>query len=230
MTEDQWLKASEPDLLLNWLHEVMGLTGMQTNERNLASPRQCRLFACACCRLIWHWLSESERGYIQVAEAYADGKVKQSSLARVCAKQVSARLPAGVGHYASVAVTWALKLPSATNPDLSSPEILARWAAEYSRRLPIENHAKRQVALLRDIIPNPYRPVKLEPAWLKWNGGVIRKLAESIYDERNYEQLPILADALEDARCTNEDLVKHCRSKGPHVRGCWAVDLLLGKR
>ena len=83
--------------------------------------------------------------------------------------------------------------------------------------------------LLRDIFGNPFRPVAVDPAWLVWHDGIIGKLAQRIYDERAFADLPILADALEEAGCTNAELLAHCRHPGPHARGCWAVDLLLGK-
>jgi hypothetical protein len=87
----------------------------------------------------------------------------------------------------------------------------------------------RQAELLRDLFGNPFRPLNLDPSWLSWRDGTIPKLAEAIYDERAFDRLPILADALEDAGCTNEDILTHCRQPGEHVRGCWVVDLLLGK-
>jgi hypothetical protein len=83
--------------------------------------------------------------------------------------------------------------------------------------------------LLRDIFGNPFRPATLDPAWLRWNDDAIPKLAQAIYDERSFDRLPVLADALEDAGCTDAEILKHCRQPGPHVRGCWVVDLLLGK-
>jgi hypothetical protein len=69
----------------------------------------------------------------------------------------------------------------------------------------------------------------IDSAWLAWRDGTIPKLAQSIYDRRQFADLPILADALEDAGCDNADLLRHCREPGEHVRGCWVVDLLLGK-
>ncbi len=82
---------------------------------------------------------------------------------------------------------------------------------------------------LRDIFGNPFRPVILDSFWLAWNDGAIRKMAHSIYDDRAFDRLPLLADALEDAGCTDADILSHCRTPGEHVRGCWVVDLLLGK-
>ena len=72
-------------------------------------------------------------------------------------------------------------------------------------------------------------PVTIDPAWLRWNGGTVSALACRIYDERAFHDLPVLADALEEAGCTDADLLGHLRGPGPHVRGCWAIDLLLGR-
>jgi hypothetical protein len=79
------------------------------------------------------------------------------------------------------------------------------------------------------VFGNPFRPVALDAAWLAWNAGTVQKMAQAIYDDRAFDQLPILADALEEAGCTVRDILDHCRSGGDHVRGCWVIDLLLGK-
>ncbi len=89
---------------------------------------------------------------------------------------------------------------------------------------------RAQCGLVRDIFGNPFRPVALDPAWLAWNDGTVPKLAQAIYDERAFDRLPLLADALEDAGCTDAEILAHCRGPGPHVRGCWVVDLLLEKK
>jgi biotin carboxyl carrier protein len=91
--------------------------------------------------------------------------------------------------------------------------------------------------LLRCIFGNPFRPqTPLPPAVLAWNDGTVRRLAEGIYEERQLPagtldaaRLAILADALLDAGCDDEELIAHCRNEGPHVRGCWTIDLILGK-
>jgi hypothetical protein len=93
------------------------------------------------------------------------------------------------------------------------------------------------VLLLRDIFGNPFRPSPtLPPAVLAWNDRTIPRLAEAVYEERKMPEgtldparLAILADALLDAGCDDEALLAHLRGPGPHVRGCWAVDLILGK-
>jgi hypothetical protein len=83
-----------------------------------------------------------------------------------------------------------------------------------------------QAALSRDIIGNPFRPITCDPAW---RTSTVLALAQGIYDERAFDRMPILADALQDADCDNAGILDHCRGPGPHVRGCWVVDLLLGK-
>jgi hypothetical protein len=89
--------------------------------------------------------------------------------------------------------------------------------------------ARHNASMRREIFGNPFRPVAIAPAWLAWNDGTVPKLAQTIYDDRRFDLLPILADALEEAGCDHADILTHCRGPGPHVRGCWVVDLLLGK-
>jgi hypothetical protein len=89
---------------------------------------------------------------------------------------------------------------------------------------------RAQADLLRDIFGLlPFRDVAVRPDVLAWNDRVVPRIAQAIYDERRFGDMPILADALLDAGCDDEALIAHCRSAGPHVRGCWAVDRILGK-
>jgi hypothetical protein len=83
--------------------------------------------------------------------------------------------------------------------------------------------------LLRDVFGNPFRQPNVDSAWLAWNGGMVINLARAIYDAGRFTDLPILADALEEAGGGDEAILAHCRGPGPHVRGCWVVDLVLGK-
>ena len=90
---------------------------------------------------------------------------------------------------------------------------------------------------LRDIFGNPFRPVKVERKWLSWQHNTVVKLAQAIYEGRvlpegtlDASRLAVLADALEEAGCTNAEILGHLRSPGSHLLGCWAVDLLMGKK
>lgn len=86
-----------------------------------------------------------------------------------------------------------------------------------------------QTLLLRDIFDSPFHHASLSPALLAWNNSTVVTMAQSIYADRTFDSLPVLADALEEAGCDNQDILSHCRAEGPHVRGCWVVDLILGK-
>src|SRR5262249_11112152 len=84
-------------------------------------------------------------------------------------------------------------------------------------------------SLLRCLFGNPFRPAVLEPGWPRWNDGMIVRRAQAIYDGREFDRLPVLADLLEEAGCRDVQLLGHLRGPGPHGGGCWAVDALLGK-
>jgi hypothetical protein len=106
--------------------------------------------------------------------------------------------------------------------------------ASYSEEEPTEKAA--QASLYRCIFGNPFRPVSLDPAILAWNDAVVVRLAQAAYKERQLPagtldncRLAVLADALEEAGCTDAEALSHLRGPGPHVRGCWVVDLLFGK-
>jgi hypothetical protein len=86
-----------------------------------------------------------------------------------------------------------------------------------------------QCELLRDILGNPFRPVAVADGWLCWNEGCVVKLARAIYQEQAFADLPVLADALEDAGCADERILGHCRSNSAHARGCWLLDQILGR-
>ena len=107
------------------------------------------------------------------------------------------------------------------------------FGAEQVLRLAQVGATKRQRAgwadLVREVFGNPFSAAAIDPAYRSGNGGVALRVARSIYDEGRFSDVGVLADALEDAGCTNEEILTHLRSSGPHVRGCWALDLILGK-
>jgi hypothetical protein len=122
-------------------------------------------------------------------------------------------------------------------PDLGSHMLTSFYAAvAYARGSGTENVAGRaQATVVRDLF-NHFRQVAADPSWLAWNDGTVVKLAQVIYDQRalpsgelDPARLAVLADALEEACCTDADILAHCRGPGPHVRGCWVVDRLLQK-
>lgn len=216
MTENEWLTCDDPRPLLLFL-------------QNKASDRKLRLFAVACCRAIWDLLpSEECREKVEVAEMFADGRVAQYALDRTYKNGY----PIGKGlsidewrkGYASFACFKAAEKNAweAATHSLSD-STHARSYPEHGR------YGLSQVVRIHCIFGNPFRPINKSPAWLAWNDGTVRKVAQSIYEERAFDRMPILVDALEDAGCDNADILNHCRSNSPHVKGCWVVDALLGK-
>jgi hypothetical protein len=114
--------------------------------------------------------------------------------------------------------------------DLACQRIAERISARSNTREYIERRAaeeqKAMADLVRDVFGNPFRPITCSP---EWRTDTILALARQAYETRNFTGMPILADALQEAGCTSAEILDHCRGPGPHVRGCWVVDLLLAK-
>ena len=108
-----------------------------------------------------------------------------------------------------------------------TPLVLASWVLS-PKMSEVDNlmFTSSFIGVFRDIFGNPFRPATLHPAWLT---STVVALARQMYESRDFGAMPILADALQDAGCDNDDILNHCRGPGPHVRGCWVVDLVLGK-
>src|SRR5919201_90559 len=180
MTEPDWLLGSDPDRML-------------AHVAGTASARKLRLFAVACCRRIWHRLAdERSRQAILASEGYADGRVKRRELVESRKQALLVKELNSVttpGEFAAAAV--------------ARPRIVPHWVAQLARtawvtyREAWHAEGRNQAGLLREVLGNPFRPVAVDPAWLAANDGAVRQLAESIYEERAFDRLPILADALE---------------------------------
>jgi hypothetical protein len=187
------------------------------------SRRKMRLFFCACCRLLWDRLTDPRsREAVAVAERFADRQATVAELnqARQAAYAVNANSPIDVDRESA----WPR---TATLPD-SDYTRTAFWLFSIRgdlRLLPRD----QALALYRDIIGNPFRKVPVLKEWLAWNDRTVVKIAQAIYEERAFDRMPILADALEEAGCISADILDHCRQPGEHTRGCWLLDLVLGK-
>jgi hypothetical protein len=117
------------------------------------------------------------------------------------------------------------------DPPFVSNQRSSSLPPDHSGPIPVVGNdyavARRELAdRVRDIFGNPFRPVRVDPSWRTTDAVA---LARGIYAERAFDRLPILADALEDAGCTNAGMLTHCRAPGPHVGGCWVIDLVLAK-
>jgi hypothetical protein len=224
-----------------------------------AAERSLRLLAVACCRRVWSLLADERgRRAVETAEWFAYGLADRDRLAAAATAAKDAYRTARDSLYFSCndgAVTSTFRLRAldaylaavhcaaeTTNADRLAMDCslsLHYAAAAASRGWGPEGRAVRaardaehavQAALLRDVYGNPFRPPAVpDPAWLAWDGGAVPRLARAIYKDQRFGDLPILADTLEEAGCADADLLDHLRGPGPHVRGCWVLDLLLTK-
>jgi hypothetical protein len=222
MTEAEWLACADPGKML----EVV---------RGRLSARKLRLFACACCRRIWELLEKPlSRKAVELAEKHAEGRGWASQLAAVRRELIMEP----TGPYFNIPCSAALRTSERQAFQAASQ---TAWTAAHARawqhsqgkwlhderELIRREEQAAQCVLLRDLVRSPANSEAAAPGR---RSPTAMSLAQSIYEEHAFDRLPILADALEDAGCGNAELVGHLREPGPHVRGCWALDLILGKQ
>jgi hypothetical protein len=217
MNEEEWLKCTDPDRMLDHLYGMVG-------------DRKMRLFACACCRNIWGLLrDEGTQAGVNTAERFAEGLSTDEELA-VAGNAVTA---ASLAARAVQAATNRVAVWSARH----AAECAARSAGQASKKgkkraTAISVERQRQAVFLRCIFRRPFHPISIDPTWLT---PTVLSLAQAAHDNRNLPsgtldnaRLGVLADALEDAGAIGA-ILEHLRSEGPHVCGCFALDLVLGK-
>lgn len=217
MTEAEWLACTDPWEMLTYLDA--------TNER------KARLVLAACCRVHYNGVA-SARLYpaLDAAERHADGRLAASTLSKYKRELGQIRTVGPKARRVSrMNARWARNLFILAATPLGSsgwqpiPQaieagiIIGDFSPLLTSSLP---------PILRDIFGNPFHPVTFSP---EWRTDTAVTLARQMYDSRDFGAMPILADALQDAGCENEDILSHCRCEGPHVRGCWVVDLVLDK-
>ena len=229
MTEQEYLAISDPLFLLEFYRR--------------ASERKLRLFGVACCRRMWELLTDKRcQQAVTAAEQFAEGLISQEAFEEARWKAVDAYsaysqqgtpttphlLAQEAAADAACSVCWADFHPTeeeeAYGAARATCQCLRRAVAHMAGDAAQETSA--QVALLRCIFRSHFRPVAMDTAWLT---TTVKHLGTAIYTDRTFDRLPSLAVALEDAGCTNADILNHCRQPGEHVRGCWALDLVLGK-
>ena len=233
MNKKQWLASADPQMMLAHL-------------KGRASDRKLRLFAVACCRRFWPLVSRDDvsRQVVEVAERFADGiaTVKECHLARATAEVLwgpgADRILCAVRELARAAVKSKASGAAldACREAASLAGRVARAAAREANKSDAEADAaercaialerRQQVVPLRCIFGNPFKPVAADPNWLT---STVLLLARGSYEEKAFDRMPILADALQDAGCASDDVLNHLRHDADHVRGCWALDLVLGK-
>jgi hypothetical protein len=193
-----------------------------------ASDRKLRLFAAAGMRVRYgpDLIYPDGLRAVEAGERYADNLASREELRQAAeAASESARYDVSEVFGYQTRECW-LQMVAARVADEFA--VAAAWAV-VSIPADEPNYAEMtaaQATLLRDIFGNPFRPVSCKP---EWRTSAVVRLAQVIYDERRFNDLPILADALEEAGCDNPEVLAHCRGGGEHARGCWPVDLALGK-
>jgi hypothetical protein len=240
MTESEWLTFKSP-----W--------SLHSEFLSILSDRKLRLFGAACLRRVWCLLGEATRLAVEATEDCTDGRICREELIEVwanaeldseeglwigssarsgCPCCFDSELQGGRDEHdimlryareaekepawtAAVAVFHALELVAwKAEADARTAAVVQEWRAQY--------------LLWCDVFDAPRSPLKIDPAWRVWKDGTLRRLARSIYERRDFDHLPVLADALEDAGCSDAGMLLHCRSGGEHARGCWVVDRILG--
>jgi hypothetical protein len=207
------------------------------------TERKQRLFAVACCRRVEDFLKDSRAlKALAVAERFADGLVgdAERSLARKAAQQaaqVRGVVPAPAAprweRRAASAVYWATARTAweaAWNASEVAVSVPVWRAGGYvSRDVPavVPPELRAQADVLRDLFGNPFRPLPSVGEFR--HSATVLGLAQAIYEDARFADMPVLADALEEAGCIGAEILGHLRGPGPHARGCWVLDLLLAK-
>lgn len=216
MTEAEWLVSEDPWRMLRLL------------EHSTQSERKIRLFNAAICRRFWQYLPPDSQAVLHDSELLADGliaepndKMELCTRANIAVAPFHRLYPANdfpsdeirIQRNAAAAVCYAV-IPG----DLWGA-ISYFWELDPSEKQP---HS----IIIRDVFGNPFHSPVLEPCW---RPPEIITLARTIYDEKAFGRLPELGEALEAAGCRSAEILEHCDGQEPHVRGCWLVDILLGK-
>lgn len=232
MTEKEWLASTDSSQML-WF--------LRTRK---PSDRKGRLLICACCRRVWPYLGKGMWPYnsdhycheaVDTIERYVDGLATEAERDNIYQQLLGfpevdwPRSPLKRGLFPKLendphGSEWEIMVGEATRLTI---EGIAEARPEDERDSVRVQEDVVHANLIRDIFGNPFRPATVSPAW---QTTTIVSLAQAAYDGRTYDRMPILGDALEDAGCDNADVLNHCRQPGEHMRGCWVVDLLLGKK
>ncbi|QJW93756.1 hypothetical protein [Frigoriglobus tundricola] len=236
VTEEEWLQEPPRD--------AWGMWRSKPRRDRRRVDRKELLLIVALFRSVADLLTDPRAlGMAPAVERYADepGEPEAAAALDAAGEQVELAYDAQQPTRAAThAVAAARNLVSATHDSAQIIEMAvgARAAgragherepdwyecAEY--RAAVAAHGLLMGRLIRDVFGNPFRPVVFSPSW---RTGTATALARQMYETRDFSAMPILADALQDAGCDDTDALDHCRGSGPHVRGCWVVDLVLGK-
>jgi hypothetical protein len=245
MDETRWLAAITPVHLLGHTRRELRAT------RTKAGRRKLRLYGCACARRVWPALRPEQQAIIETAERAADGRATQADVERAWGASQQWIIPTVTGLFRTLIGRLLGRSQPVPEPVPELPpqpasiamvlmQVARRqaWAVvQVGRAVAARDldgirgnkpaaEKRIQADLVRCLFGNPFRPITFDP---RWRTSTVVGLARSIYGENAFDRLPILADALEEAGCDDEHLLRHCREAPIHARGCWVVDHVLSK-
>src|SRR5262245_48695364 len=198
-TRRDWDAANSPKTL----REAWSATGRSFNRR------KARLIACGVARIGFDWCRNAQfLDAVEYGEAQADGL----EASRTEAEVMSALVPEGYDYPIS---DWGQVALDCAQCNLA-----------YPAHIVSETYPGVVLGVYRDLLPNPFTRIVWNPDWFT---STVRELAQVMYARREFSAMPILADALQDADCDNEQILNHCRAEKLHARGCWVLDAILGK-
>ena len=216
MTEEVWLACGNPETLIQSLPS-------HATVPSHASVRKGRLLIAACCRRLASLLPTETQALrddlLGTMESRVDDPLPEDWTDVIWGDYDLARSVDGVAGCNELVDCYMMLINTGLAGGLMT-------AAMYAKDNGAQDESAQQTNLVRCIFGNPFRPATLDPSW---RTETVVALARGIYDDRAFDRLPILADALQDAGCDSDDILSHCRDAGPHARGCWVVDLVLGK-
>ncbi len=212
MTDGEWLTSADPRQMLQFLS-------------GKATDRKLRLLGCGCCRRVWPLLPDpANRDLVAAVEDRPDGTADDPAL--WAAIEASSRRER---EWVEDQGYWAVKHLGRSyykvGPLDSAVTVVLTVRQRVGEAGDAAAEGTAQAGLLRCVFGNPFRTVAFDP---RWRSADVLRLARGVYEDRAFDRLPLLADALMDAGCDSEAILAHCRGEGPHVRGCWVVDLVLG--
>jgi hypothetical protein len=234
LAESDWLTCAEPRRMLRHLRQSRGLgcdLRSFIGRRDDLLPRKLRLFVAAACRRVWPWLTNGRaRALVELSERLAE-----APRARLDRQTALAGFDGG-GYPGGQLVTLLRALTSPIGRALGELRCLVGSAAANvtaekkvrpgARAAVMAAEAVAQCGLLRCVIGNPFRAASLEPSC---RTPMAVAIARAACEDGDFGSLPVLGDVLEDAGCTDADILAHCRGPGPHGRGCFVIDWLLRK-
>jgi hypothetical protein len=228
MTGKQWLKSVDPE-------EMGEFYGERFTER------KARLIMLACCQRHPKYLKhKAVRPVIEaLVDHYADPKKPDKAFDSAKIRKLHAKLHeygsstrSGATRGVAFGVIEAAE-PKSVMKELDESFEYLVFSCTYDIAAGVENdeppseESARQAGIMREVLGNPFTPVVFEPVW---RTDTVAAMARQIYETEDFSAMPILADALQDAGCEQVEILKHCRDeKQTHVRGCWVLDLILGK-